>query len=324
VLPLAWGVAALVGRRIPEARRGPLLGLSIVSVLLHVGADAWNNYGVHPFWPVDSTWRYGDAVFIIEPLLWTALLPLAWSLGGKRARFALGAAAILLTAVMGVGLGWGTAAVWAGLTTSVLLLPARVDRGVLAAALAIPTVLAFNVASHLSEDVVRRRLAEVRPGEEVLDVSMTPRAASPWCWQGHVMALDADRYHARAFVLSLAPSWMEPKDCELRQGDGRTARLLDPDLASDPAIAWGPRFEAPAGELAELAAGHCRIDAFLRFGRAPYWQREGEGWVVGDLRYDMEAELGFAEIEVGPGDTRGCGPTLPPWRSEVARRLLAP
>ena len=49
----------------------------MLTSLLHIGMDFMNNYGVHPFWPVDSRWWYGDSVFIIEPLLWAACAPLA-------------------------------------------------------------------------------------------------------------------------------------------------------------------------------------------------------------------------------------------------------
>jgi hypothetical protein len=44
--------------------------------------------------------------------------------------------------------------------------------------------------------------------------------------------------------------------------------------------------------------------------------------VVGDLRYDFERGLGFAETEVVRGEPpRGCE-HLPPWRSRPVRELL--
>ena len=38
----------------------------------------------------------------------------------------------------------------------------------------------------------------------------------------------------------------------------------------------------------------------MRFVRAPWLARVDEAWVLGDLRYDREPELGFAEIPVDP------------------------
>ena len=43
------------------------------ALLSHIVADAWNSYGVHPFWPFDNHWYYGDAINIYEPWLWVIL-----------------------------------------------------------------------------------------------------------------------------------------------------------------------------------------------------------------------------------------------------------
>ena len=47
--------------------------LVAVSLAGHLVLDSWNTYGVHPFWPLDSRWYYGDAIFIFEPWLWLFL-----------------------------------------------------------------------------------------------------------------------------------------------------------------------------------------------------------------------------------------------------------
>ena len=47
--------------------------LVAASLAGHLVLDSWNTYGVHPFWPVDSRWYYGDAIFIFEPWLWLLL-----------------------------------------------------------------------------------------------------------------------------------------------------------------------------------------------------------------------------------------------------------
>ncbi len=56
-----------------------LLVLAIVGTLSHLLLDFTNSYGVHPFWPFDNRWYYGDAIFIVEPwLMVTAIPPLVW------------------------------------------------------------------------------------------------------------------------------------------------------------------------------------------------------------------------------------------------------
>src|SRR5690606_16081369 len=62
------------------------------------------NYGVHPFWPVDNRWFYGDTIFIWEPLLWIAATPLVFILRTTTARVLVGA---LLAAPLVVCFGSG-------------------------------------------------------------------------------------------------------------------------------------------------------------------------------------------------------------------------
>jgi inner membrane protein len=51
-----------------------LAGMCMFGTFLHLGMDFLNSYGVHPFWPVQNGWFYGDSVFIVEPLYWNVLL----------------------------------------------------------------------------------------------------------------------------------------------------------------------------------------------------------------------------------------------------------
>jgi inner membrane protein len=67
----------------------------------------------------------------------------------------------------------------------------------------------------------------------------------------------------------------------------------------------------PRDELAQLAATRCEIAAFLRFARAPWAERIKDRWVIGDLRYDREAQLGFSEIELEQREK--CPRHVPPW-----------
>ncbi len=53
------------------------LVLITINICLHIALDFLNIYGVHPFFPWDNQWYYGDRVFIIEPLIWFSILPLA-------------------------------------------------------------------------------------------------------------------------------------------------------------------------------------------------------------------------------------------------------
>jgi inner membrane protein len=82
----------------PPARAGALLALSYIGVIVHVGMDWLNNYGVRLLMPFSGRWFYGDAVFIIDPWLWIAFgagIFLARRRGiATPARVALGVAAL--------------------------------------------------------------------------------------------------------------------------------------------------------------------------------------------------------------------------------------
>jgi inner membrane protein len=66
----ATAVAVDPATQVPSARWGPLLVLAYVSVLSHPFLDWLNTYGVRLLAPFDFTWRYGDALFIVDPWLW--------------------------------------------------------------------------------------------------------------------------------------------------------------------------------------------------------------------------------------------------------------
>jgi hypothetical protein len=68
----------------------------------------------------------------------------------------------------------------------------------------------------------------------------------------------------------------------------------------------------PRDQVANLAATDCQAAAFLRFARAPWVATRNGTRVIGDLRYDREAEAGFAEIELDLRVTQ-CPSHIPPW-----------
>ena len=94
-----------------------LMLLAVLAPLLHLALDFTNSYGVHPFWPVDNRWYYGDAVFIVEPLLWACSAPLLFTLRSKAMR-----ALVALVLLIGIGLSWASGLVPASFATLLTLL----------------------------------------------------------------------------------------------------------------------------------------------------------------------------------------------------------
>ncbi|WP_433797198.1 metal-dependent hydrolase [Actinoplanes sp. CA-252034] len=296
-----------------------LAGLSVLATLLHIGLDFTNSYGVHPFWPVDDHWYYGDAVFIVEPLLWACAATLLFVLPSRTGR-------ILITVVLaaGLGLSWFTGfvplafaalltALVAGLAALSRFAPARV-----ALAAGVVTWLAltatFVVTSRTAESRIEALLADRFPQARTLDVVLTPMPANPVCRELLAVQTTSDEYVLRRAFHSLAPGWITAARCAelFPSGAERTAPLVPVAQPSTAEIAWGGELALPADLLPGLVGDYCAVDALLQFARAPWAVAEGDGWVVGDLRYDREPGLGMAEVRVGPSQDE-C-PDLPaPW-----------
>ncbi len=84
------------------------------------------------------------------------------------------------------------------------------------------------------------------------------------------------------------------------------------------------QFVAPLAELERLYRQSCRARVFLRFARLPFWtELPGTGLVLGDLRFDREPGLGFAELVVDRAND-SCPPAIPPWTPPRAELLPAP
>lgn len=304
-----------------EPHRGDVryvIALVVLAPLLHIGLDFTNSYGVHPFWPADNRWYYGDAVFIIEPLLWTCSAVL---LGTLRSRVTRGLVALVLVA--GVGLTWFSGLVPAplaavatllavGLALVARLAPVRValTSGIVAW---IAVTGVFVATSRAAEGQVDALLADAFPTARTLDTVLTPMPANPVCREVLTVQVAGDRYVARSGFHSLAPAWLPAGDCAQRSLGGRsTAPLVPVAQPSTDAMAWIGELSIPANLPAALAQEYCAVDALLQFARVPWAAPQGDGWVVGDLRYDREPELGFAEVEVGPG-ADGCPRFGAPW-----------
>jgi len=314
-LGLLLGVACARLARVDSARdRRHVWLLGATAGALHVLLDWFNNYGVHPFFPFDNRWYYGDFVFIIEPLLLAAMIPLL-ALGAEtRAGRAVGAllvalwvALVFVPAQMPVALAWSSTVVFALWLATVRALRVR-GAGTLAAVAVV--VAAFFIGSRAAEVRIHAGLRSRAPNERILDLASAPFPGNPLCWSALAVSLDpAGVYRARQVYLTLAPAWFAPHACRLSLGNSNTAPLRPVALAGSAALAFGGVFDAEAAELRTLARDHCDAHALLGFTRVPYWTRVNGDLVLGDLRYDSGADLDFADLPIGGA----CPGSIPPW-----------
>jgi inner membrane protein len=290
--------------------------VSFLGPPLHIFSDYWNSYGVHPFWPFNMEWFYGDMAFIVEPWIWVLLLPALFfacaTVWGK------GVCLLLLGGILTLSwihdfVAWQTASSLTAATAFLLFLLSRwKERGPrIALALALTgTFLAF--LGFTSRQLEARH---ARPGSEF---ALTPYPANPFCWISMDARIDETEYSARTAVLAPFPAIVAASACPPPHEGEITAPLQPPEGPASPDHWEIGTFRASRAEF-DLLSRSCQVNAFLRFARIPFWKRVESGWIVGDLRYDRDAGMGFAEFFVpdtalGPEGKADCPQNVPPWR----------
>ncbi|HZI18842.1 MAG TPA: metal-dependent hydrolase [Pyrinomonadaceae bacterium] len=290
---LVWGCERLYARRRGRAPAANFKGLLICSLLLaasHPLLDWTNSYGVRPWQPWDSSWYYGDLVFIMDPYLWLVLGGAAflaspgrgWRVSGwALLAVALSAALVWLPGRAGLSLPAWTYAVWFGglcLAAAARLLKkgGRWGGAVPATALAFVVIYwgalsvfhrrAFEAAREAAEGLASGR------GERVQRVAAMPTLADPTVW---LCAAETDAATFRYELTLGRPTTTE----EL----GRVLRVEKPPPSERPLLA-----EAESDE---------RVRVLLDFARFPVVRlgRNCAGETVArfaDLRYTAPGETG--------------------------------
>jgi inner membrane protein len=322
---LLYAAAELVAKlkRLTLARsdRVALLGLALFGTLLHLGMDALNSYGVHPFWPFDDRWFYGDSVFIVEPLYWIAAAPMFFLLRTIWARVVLGIALLVALGATVVTYSSVHPAWYIGvfvLTGLLLFVGKRASTRAAAwtsAVAAVSVTVMFVVAGFAAARRAEAISAQSFPFEQRVDHILSPGFANPFCWDLLMVQTGSGQYTVRHAAISDAPGVLAASQCfgVLIPRNG-TAPMTDVPARSSTAIHWIQQFSMPANRLASLAAQDCEVRELLQFARAPFAAQVGGRWVVGDLRFDREQPLGMSEIALGeaPSACRFNVPWVPP------------
>jgi inner membrane protein len=315
-------------RRLEPTRsdRKAVLGAVALALVLHLALDYTNSYGVHPFWPVRNHWIYGDAVFIIEPLLWTCAAPLFFVLRTAVAR-------ALIAVVLAAALALSFATKWilpeSGVVLGVLMIlllyagwRASARLAVLCAMGAWLAVTAtFFAGSEAAARRVTLEFAARFPDATLLDHVLTPMPANPLCWNVIAVSAEADQYAMRRGVFATAPGLVAAQRCpDVTLEAQATAPMRGFQGERTAALQWLDEYTVSRAEFDRVLRAYCEAAIFMRFARAPWIARRGGIWTIGDLRYDREPELGFAEMELTE-QSRACTHATPPWvapRSELA------
>jgi inner membrane protein len=323
VLGLATAAVALAiatRRGDADGRERPwLAAIASLAAFLHIGMDAWNVYGVHPFWPLFDGWFYGDSVFILEPLFWVVAIPMLFPAArSKAARVTLGVllvVAVLLPWVVRSMVPWPIAATVSlvAVASAWLARSFSSDRRIVAGITSFVGVATlFVVSSTLSRAAISERLGRSHPERTLHDLALSPAPANPLCWTAVAVSTTASGdYVLEQLRFAAWPSLLRVERCPAGTELGSAPNTpIAP--SEDVSLRVERRFVAPQSDLSRLARMHCEVSAGLLFFRAPFWLERAGSLVVGDYRFDRSEGLDFADLELSAGPAR-CPEFLPPW-----------
>ncbi|HKN66694.1 MAG TPA: metal-dependent hydrolase [Gemmatimonadaceae bacterium] len=319
---LIWGLTLLVLRWrsrqwVARHEAGWLLALLAVSTVSHLVLDWTNSYGVHPFWPFDDRWYYGDSVFIVEPWLWVVSVPAL--VAASRAR----AARVMLSLVLlaGVVLAWRVDLVSKGaalsliagavLSIGLVLLLGRSARvvGAMAGWIGVTLVMALGSAKAKAGVLAAARASD--RNAEVLDVVVSPLPANAVCMAVITVERSGSVYRVSTVRASAVPSISDAARCATRSEAGSLFHASP--RPSTRAVHWDHEWSAPLAELSTLARESCPALAALRFIRVPVWHSVSAGaLLLGDARYGGGSGSSFADVRVAR-QTSVCPRAVPPW-----------
>ncbi|HVF16354.1 MAG TPA: metal-dependent hydrolase [Steroidobacteraceae bacterium] len=313
-------------QRLSSRDRLQLIGVGLLASLLHIALDYTNSYGVHPFWPFDNRWYYGDAVFIVEPLFWAASAPLVFLLKTTLAKVFV---ALALIAALGLSIVTGMVPTMLCVALGALMIAMLAVGKLASARIALTTSLIvwlsvnamFMYSSTVAAERARVLSARTFPNEPLLDHVLTSMPANPFCWSLMLVQANEDRWYVRRASLSLAPGWISADECPSR-GNPReaTAPMKKVDAPSNRAVVWINELQTERVSLNKWLGEDCDASAFMRFARAPWLAQIDDKWVIGDARFDNEPELSFAEFELMAGRTN-CMSLVPSWTPPRAELL---
>ena len=318
LLGLVWLLWPAARRLLRTSRRARLtaLGTACAGTLLHIAMDGLNVYGVHPFWPFDARWYYGDLIFIVEPVFWIAFgIPLALMVRGPVRRGLLLALLLAVPVVVTFAgfLQWGSLAgllALAGVLAWIARWRARRaggDRGRTALAAGLAASVGFIVlqaaAMHAARDTVATAIARLDPGERLLDTALSAYPANPLCWSFVTVATDAANgsYHLRRGQLSAAPGITPVASCP--------AGIAGRAAGDDAQLAWQSDTRDSLARLHDLQQNNCHFNAWMRFARAPAI----DGTTATDARWSPPGSANFSTMVYAHLADTPCPRPVPEW-----------
>lgn len=312
---LVWLFVNLVlaARKTPMTRKDNalLIFVSCIGTLTHILLDSFNTYGVHPFWPIDNTWHYGDTLFIIEPTLWI-FLPLSLLSCARRkvSRAFFGLLPLVAFALIFMT-GYVPPIVGVGILVLTFLFIV-LSRGVSQNARFLFGLAggAFCFSSFLiMGSLAARALPPPEKRETLLADFLLPHPANPFCWGRMQMKVNSDMItYQRSMIQPLSRWFSLPCEQYSLFFQGREPAISEID-------------EQIPLSLFHENNSNCRWRAFLQFSRVPMIGpcESSPGLCSNDMRFRRFGRKGFTSLPL-EGD---CPNALPPWEGPTESPLTS-
>lgn len=275
---------------------------ALLGPISHILMDSVNIYGVHPFWPLDNTWWYGDFLFIVEPWLWVVLGSAIAFSGiskvGKICFLIIPMAAVILSYISKmvpmpfvVSLGISSAILFVGYAKLPSEWSTRVGASVVIALLG-----AFFLSSRYVKSEIRALSLDPSGARKIVDVAISPTPANLFCWRAYLV--ENTGTEAVYSIGSFSPIGTPAKWCPSVPVAGTTFSMDEVKVqGNDARLVWEKRGSISLEKLRDAHASSCEFRSFLAFARIPYIESMGNALIMGDLRFDRSVNVDFAEIK---------------------------
>jgi inner membrane protein len=296
--------------------------VGFIGIFLHILLDSLNSYGVHPFWPFNNKWYYGDSIFIIEPWIWATLSVLLFSVYERGlARWSL---LLLSFFSLGISIYFRIAPIFLIVMLLIWMIGLfflshrfSIKKRPWIAAIGFSLVTLFFV---FSGRFVKSQLREIQwqlnPEGKRFDVILNPMPLNFFCWSFIFVEVQGkpSQYKLTSGFFSLAPEKIRPQTCSNVTQRNQIVSFTSQHAGQDPRIVTYPSYKVPVDSIIQFYKNDCRVRTYFQFSRAPFVQSKNGKLEMGDYRFEKPKVEGFSRLKF-PLKPIDCPSHSVPWLS---------
>jgi inner membrane protein len=281
--------------------------LIFIGMQAHMLLDFFNSYGVHPWAPFNNSWYYLDSIFIIEPLLWFALMSVWVPLWKWRLL-------LLIPPIAAYAFGWWSqfvptavvlfAVIFASFAFNLQRYLLKVHRGVIGLVLFFAVVFTFWGSQHWARMRILEELGK-NNAQKTLDLVLTSLPSNPTCWFFLAPQVSETAYTVIHGSIAL---YGNSRDCK----SWPRKNIEQPSVGEQSALGelWiRQRWQASLKDLQPLLE-RCDVQGWLQFARVPYWENS----ILNDLRFSVRGGNNMTTHDLNKWPRPVCPVLHVPWQ----------